>query len=144
MSENFWETEVYGTAPLADLERIDMDHVFDWLGTSLPVLGSKVDWSSVRGMHSHSHFVDEVELADEAAREIGRRVAAGAGVDHVGDGLSPYGVRLSSENVGAIVKALLEVPEHHYFLDQDRAWLVVVSSEGDLDILDQLSSDGGS
>jgi hypothetical protein len=34
---------------------------------------------------------------------------------------------------------LLEIPEHHYFVAGDRSWIVVVATEGDLDILDELS-----
>ncbi|WP_325605819.1 hypothetical protein [Nocardioides sp.] len=144
MSGDFWETEVYGAAPLAGLERIEMEDVFGWLGRTLPVSGSKVDWSLVRGEHSHRHFVDGVEFADEAAREILRRMEAGSSVEHVGDSLSPFGIRFAGAQAGAIVTALLEVPEHHYFLDEGRAWLVVVSSEGDLDIVDQLDASDGS
>jgi hypothetical protein len=36
-----------------------------------------------------------------------------------------------------IVAALLEVPEHHYFVAGDRSWLVVVSFEGDVDVVDR-------
>jgi hypothetical protein len=38
----------------------------------------------------------------------------------------------------SVVTELLEIPEHHYFLAEDRSWIVVVTTEGDLDIVDQL------
>lgn len=143
MSEDYRETEVYGAPPLDGLERIEIEDVFDWLGASLPVEGSKVAWSLVSGDHSHRHFVDDVELAGEAAREILRRMQPDSRVEHVGDSLSPFGVRFTSQDADVVVGALLEVPEHHYFLDASRAWLVVISSEGDLDILDGLNVGGG-
>lgn len=144
MADDYWETEVYGAAPLADLERVEMEDIFNWLETSLPVGGSKIDWSLARGEHSYRHFVDDSELVEAATQEVLRRIEPGSGVEHVGDGLSPFGVRFTGEDGGAIVTALLEVPEHHYFLDEHRTWLVVVSSEGDLDILDRSGADSGS
>lgn len=136
MSGEYWETEVFGVAPLAGLERVNMDDVFDWLGRSLPAIGSKVDWSSVRGQHSHLRFDDDDELSRRATREVMRRLQESSGVDHVGDSLSPFGIHFAGGDAEAIVAALLEIPEHHYFVDRDRTWLVVVSSEGDLDTVD--------
>lgn len=142
-SKDFWKTEVYGVGPLDDLERVETERVFGWLETSLPISGSRVDWPSVQGEHLHRRFADNVQLADEAAREILRRINPDRGVEHVGDGLSPFGIRFGGENASAVVAAVLEVPEHHYFIDVGRAWLVVVSIEGDLDTLDLPSTGGG-
>jgi hypothetical protein len=69
--------------------------------------------------------------------EIRRRVNADSAVDHVGDGLSPFGVRFAGVDAGSVAGALLEIPEHHYFVAADRSWLVVVTTEGDLDIVDR-------
>jgi hypothetical protein len=137
MSEDYWETEVYGAAPLASLERVDMSEIFKWLATHLPISGSKINWDVVQGEHSHRHFVDAAELAQAVTRAVVRRINAGACVEHAGDGLSPFGTRFTAENANLVVRELLEIPEHHYFVDERRSWLVVVSSEGDLDILDR-------
>jgi hypothetical protein len=59
MSEDYWETEVYGAGSLAGMERVDMREIFDWLETHLPIKGAKIDWAVVQGAHSHRHFVDE-------------------------------------------------------------------------------------
>lgn len=136
MPENFWETEVYGVEPISELERIDAGEVFSWVESTMPSAGSRVDWSSVSGAHAHRHLPDAGELARATSQEIVRRTDGGSRVEHVGDGLSPVGVRFGRGDVAAIVKALLEVPEHHYFLDADRSWLVVVSFEGHLDVVD--------
>lgn len=143
MSASFWQTEVYGVAPLANLDRTDTDEVFRWLEGALPTRDSKIDWSSVRGAHSHRHFEDDVELAREAVGVILRLTVDLPGVEHVGDSLSPWGVRFTGVDVPAIVTALLEVPEHHYFLGSGRTWLVVVSFEGDLDVVEHLGAGDG-
>lgn len=136
MSEDYWESEVYGTGSLAGLERVDMREIFDWLETHLPIKGSKIDWAVVQGAHSHRHFVDETELAHAATSAVLRRIDEDSRVEHVGDGVSPFGTRFKGEGADLMMKELLEIPEHHYFVDERRSWIVVVSSEGDLDILD--------
>lgn len=143
MSGDYWESEVYAAEPLVGLERRDMAAVFDWIERSLPISGARIDWSMVRGEHSHRQIVVDVQLVEVAATEVCRRIGVTSGVEHVGDSLSPYGLRFTDDNASAIVTALLEIPEHHYFLDEGRSWLVVISSEGDLDIVDHLEVGNG-
>ncbi|SFP55548.1 MULTISPECIES: hypothetical protein [Saccharomonospora] len=140
MSENYWEEEVFSVSPLAYLERIDDSKVFSWLEGHLPFSAGKIDWSRVVGRHQHWRIDDERLLAESASREIRARIKSGSVVEHVGDGLSPYGVRFTESEVDSVTVALLEVPEHHYFLAEDRSWVVVVSFEGDLDVLDRASA----
>lgn len=137
-SSSFWDREVYRASPLSDLERVDSDAIFDWLASSLPATGSKIDWSRTPGRHSHQQFADDTQLEAATTREVLRRTSAGQRVDHAGDGLSPVGVRFGHEAAVDAVAALLQIPEHHYFVDESRSWLVVVTIEGDLDVLDQL------
>lgn len=77
-----------------------------------------------------------------AAKEVCLRTLPESAVEHVGDALSPYGVRFIKANCASVVAELLEIPEHHYFVAMDRSWIVVVSTEGDLDIVDQLGYPG--
>ena len=137
MTGNYWEETVYAASPLGELDRSDMSVVFDWIDRNLPVTGTKIDWRRVQGQHAHWRIDDDVQLASKASSEICQRIRAGSIVEHVGDGLSPYGVRFAGRNASAVVGALLEIPEHHYFLAKDRSWIVVVTTEGDLDVVDQ-------
>jgi hypothetical protein len=136
MTGNYWEA-LYAASPLRTLQRTDETVIFDWLRLHLPVLGTKVDWQRVSGHHVHRRINDDLQLMSVAG-EVRRRVRPGSIVDHVGDGLSPYGVRFGADDAPSIVAALLEIPEHHYFLAGDRSWIVVVTSEGDLDTVDHL------
>ncbi|MFD7023413.1 hypothetical protein [Promicromonospora sukumoe] len=137
MMSGDWETEVYGASPLSSLERVDMGKIFTWIETHLPINGSRIDWAAAQGEHSHCRFVDEVELVHAATRAVVRRIDADSGVEHVGDGVSPFGTRFTGEGADLIMRELLGIPEHHYFLDEHRSWLVVVSNEGNLDVLDR-------
>jgi hypothetical protein len=139
MTGNYWEAEFYSAPLLCDLDRSATSDMFDWLSIHFPVLGSKIDWSRVPGRHSHWTIHDSGALASAVVREVSRRVHSGSGAYHVGDGLSPYGVFLAGDAVPEITALLLEIPEHHYFVAGDRSWIVVVATEGDLDILDELS-----
>lgn len=131
-----WEAEVFSRPPLVSLERTPDSVAFDWLGRRFPSAGGKIAWDRVTGRHQHWRIEDEKLLVERACAEIRERVTPGSTVEHVGDGLSPYGVRFAGEQAVAVTAALLEVPEHHYFLAGDRTWIVVVAFEGDLDVLD--------
>ena len=122
--------------PLAALRKTNASDVFEWLELNFPFTGGKIDWRRTGGRHKHWRIDDEQLLASSACREICARINPGSAVEHVGDGLSPYGVRFTEQEAASVAAALLEVPEHHYFLAEDRTWIVVVSFEGDLDVLD--------
>lgn len=136
MTGSYWEEIVCARPPLAGLDRCDMLKVFDWIRAHFPVIGSKIDWRRAQCRHVHQRITDDVQLAEVASREVCLRLRPGLEVEHAGDSLSPYGIRFARENAPAIVAALLELPEHHYFLAEDRSWVAVVSTEGDLDIVD--------
>lgn len=137
MTGDYWEDEVYGAPPLSGLERCDESVVFDWLSVHFPADGSKIDWGRVRGRHTHWTVSDETRLVAMASREVCSRLRPGSVVEHAGDGLSPYGVRFTGAVAPSVLGELLEIPEHHYFLAADRSWLVVVTTEGDLDVVDE-------
>jgi len=137
MTEDHWD-DVYGAPPLRDLERCDESAVFDWLSRRFPVAGSKIDWDRVPGRHRHWRVEDDARLAAMASGDVCARLLPDAVVEHVGDGLSPYGVRFTGAAAPSVLGELLRIPEHHYFLAADRSWLVVVATEGDLDVVDGL------
>jgi hypothetical protein len=141
MTGDYWEKTVYAASPLGDLDRSDMSVAFNWLDLHFPVDGTKIDWRRVQGKHVHWKIDDGMELASIASREVCQRIRPGSVVEHIGDALSPYGVCFTDENAPAVVATLLEIPEHHYFLAEDRSWIVVVTTEGDLDVVDRLSLD---
>ncbi|WP_159024692.1 hypothetical protein [Streptomyces sp. CB02613] len=137
MAGDYWEDAVYSVPPLALSDRIDATVVFDWIEANFSFDGGKIDWRLVSEGHAHWRIDDERMMAEKVIGEIRERISAGSAVEHAGDGLSSYGVRYSADDAASITNALLEIPEHHYFLAEDRAWIMVVSTEGDLDVLDR-------
>jgi hypothetical protein len=139
MTGDYWQETVYAVPPLRSLDRSDESAVWDWLDLHFPFCGTKIDWRRpIPGKHMHWETDDDVQLTSMASRQICQRIRPRSAVEHAGDGLSPYGVRFTSDNAHSVVTALLELPEHHYFLAEDRSWIVVVTMEGDLDVVDQL------
>jgi hypothetical protein len=134
---SYWEEVVYAEAPLVELERGESSEIFAWLQGCIPVCGAKVDWSHVQAGHAHWKVDDDELLASMTISEILKRLQSDSMVDHVGDGLSPFGVSFGWANASSVVGALLAIPEHHYFVAADRSWLVVATTEGDLDVMDR-------
>ncbi len=132
---NYWSRTVYAEPPLRDLDKIEDALIFSWLSDTFPVLGSKIDWAGAAGRHSHRRLTDDSELG-LARAEVCTRISRSGPAIHVGDGLSPTGVYIPPECSEAVVAALLSIPEHHYFVDVNHTWIVVVSLEGDVDTLD--------
>jgi hypothetical protein len=138
MTGNYWEETIYAEPPLGGLGRSDASAAFGWLDLHFAMDGTKIDWRRVRGKHMHWKIDDDMQLVSTVSREVCQRIRLDSGVEHVGDGLSPYGVCFTGDNAQSIVAVLLEIPEHHYFIARDRSWMVVVTTEGDLDVVDLL------
>jgi hypothetical protein len=59
---------------------------------------------------------------------------AGDHVDHGGDALSPFDVRIEGAEFASVVQALLAIPEHHYFVAADRSWVAAFTMDGNVDL----------
>ena len=130
MPETDW-AGVYASEPLSSLEHCDDSDVAGWITASLPFRGSKVDWARVPGEHQHwpgAELSTVLPLLES-------HLANGAGAIHIGDNLSPCGVRIGASDLAA-VPALLAIPEHHYLVADDRSWVLVITFEGDVDLVE--------
>jgi hypothetical protein len=129
----YWAKE-YTQPPLKSLERVDGGDVEKWVNQNLAFIGTDVDWDRVSG--SYRHWLPT--SADEAALVVVEFLAALPGVAdvvHVGDSLSPYAVRIPREDLDQLLAALLAIPEHHYFVADDRSWCGVFRVTGHVDLV---------
>jgi hypothetical protein len=129
----YW-SEVYGQPPLSLLKRVDGSECEAWVSDRLPLVGTGVDWSRVAGSHRHWF----VESDDELSAVIGEFLSAVPNcgdITHVGDALSPFAVRMTRDELGNALPSLLEIPEHHYLVSDDRTWCGVFRTEGDVDLV---------
>lgn len=130
---DYWAKE-YEQPPLKLLERVHDGDVEMWVNQYLPFVGTGVDWSRVSG--SHRHWLPK--SAAEAAAVVVQFLAAlpgSADVVHVGDSLSPCSVRIPREDLAQLLSALLAIPEHHYFVPDDRSWCGVFGMRGHVDLV---------
>jgi hypothetical protein len=131
-TSNYWMT-VYAEPPLDSLDRLAHGTVFDWLNRELPMYGSKVDWSRIACSQRHWFTSSPAELSAVLDELIADLPALGQ-VDHGGDALSPFDVRIQPEKLAPVMSALLAIPEHHYFVAEDRSWIAAFTMEGDVDL----------
>jgi hypothetical protein len=130
-STNYW-LRVYAEPPLDRLERLPDDAVFAWLNREVPHIGSKIDWT--RFARSRHWFVSSAEELPAVVDEFLAALPAVDHIDHGGDALSPFDVRIGGAEFASVVPALLAIPEHHYFVATDRSWVAAFSMEGDVDL----------
>ena len=126
-------TSVYAEPPLNALERLADDAVFDWIKREVPSSGSKIDWPRVTDRHRH-WFASSTEQLSTVLEEFLAALPALDEIDHGGDSLSPFDVRIQGEQLATVMAALLSIPEHHYFLAADRTWIGAFTMEGDVDL----------
>ena len=132
---DYWTT-VYGDdCRLRDLERLEPGAVFDWLNANLPAIGSAVDWARVSGEHRHWCFESDEDRAVIVSEFLAGLPPPDRAVLHEGDSLSPFPVRIEPADLSSAVEALLEIPEHHYLVDERHAWVGVFRTEGDVDLV---------
>lgn len=101
----------------------------------MPFVGSKIDWPRVSGSHQHWFKASaKADIGSVLLDEVLAALPALDHVDHVGDSLSPFEVRIEGGQMTDAIRALISIPEHHYFVATDRSWVAVFALEGDIDL----------
>jgi hypothetical protein len=129
---NYWLT-VYAEPPLDRLERLPDDAVFAWLNREMPHVGSQIDWTRFSDSRRH-WFASSADELPAVLDEFLAALPAGDHVDHGGDALSPFDVRIEGAEFASVVQALLAIPEHHYFVAADRSWVAAFTMDGNVDL----------
>lgn len=130
----YWTSFYDGDRRLRDLQRLEPGVVFDWLNANFRAIGTAVDWWRVIGEHTHWVAKSDGELAGVVSEFLAAVPGDGA-VLHEGDSLSPFPVSIEPGELASAIAALLEIPEHHYFVDEQRRWVGVFRTEGDVDLV---------
>jgi fido (protein-threonine AMPylation protein) len=120
---------------LRDLERLEPGVVFAWLNANLSAIGTAVDWDRVSGEHTHWFAASDSEQADIVGEFLAAVPLGDQAVLHEGDSSSPFPVSIERGNLPSALAALLEIPEHHYLVDEQHGWVGVFRTEGDVDLV---------
>ncbi len=132
---SYWSSIYDDDDRLRVLERLEPGVVFDWLNAHLPAVGTAVDWQNVSGDHRHWFAASDSERTEIVEEFLSALPSGDQAVLHEGDSSSPFPVRIERDSLPSVLAALLEIPEHHYLVDEERRWVGVFRSEGDVDLV---------
>jgi hypothetical protein len=122
----------FDTGELLDIG--DAAAVFSSLSKAFPTSGSKIDWRYVPG---------SVESAEEEASlqhqrfaqffdDVRSRFGLSGPVTYAGDSATDFALEGTLDAVREALPALLEVPQHHYFIGPGCSWCICFTMEGDM------------
>ena len=139
MSGNFYEKELrqelrheFESGAIRELG--DSSPFFAQLGQAYPAHGSKIDWGTIPGS------IERVE-ADESAQiqsfnaffeEMVQRFRLSGDVVYVGDSATDFALAGEVQAMHRVLRELLSVPQHHYFLGPECSWCMSFTMEGDM------------
>ncbi|MDQ0473540.1 hypothetical protein [Labrys wisconsinensis] len=108
--------------------------VFSGLAKLYPTMGSKIDWNRV------PRAVERVEgdISLQAMRfvtffdEMCSRFELSGPVLYVGDSATEFALEGAMDAMRRILGALIEIPQHHYFIGPNYLWCISMTMEGDM------------
>jgi len=98
-----------------------------------PVEGAKIDWDRVPGAVGRADEAGEVAGFIAFFDEIFHRFGLTGRVRYAGDSGTDIALEGTVEAMRRALPALLEVPQHHYFVSPDHTWALCLTMEGDMD-----------
>lgn len=131
---DYWASIYASDERLRHLDRLEAGAVFAWLDENLPAAGTAVDWARVIGEHTHWKIEADVGPGRTVSEFLAALPEDDGAVLHDRDSLSPFPVRIKPEELASSLAALLEIPEHHYFLDEQHRWVGVFRAEREVDL----------
>lgn len=126
-------------APLVDAGRLEWEPLcqkyFDLLNNEFPIGGFGIKWDKMRNVVRDL----EEDHANQTPRGIDffRMICLthnlnGVSATYFGDEITQAAITGKMEDLEEALPALLEVPQHHYFLSKDLSWCLYYSFEGDM------------
>ena len=111
----------------------DSNYGVEYLNNNFSVLGTKLDLSKEKNYISYdfkkNNFLDMVKFFE--FKKIKEKILASNEIHYIGDGITSSELIFSGKEFFKILEFLFEnIPEHHYFFDEDRRWGLLVATEG--------------
>ena len=105
------------------------------LESNFPFVGSKIAWRRVPG--AVGHLQRNVSLQTENLRDFVGKVSKDncltGNFIYIGDNLTSFAIRGPISILQDILPKLMEIPQHHYFLDENFLWCLTMTMEGEMD-----------
>lgn len=111
----------------------DSNYGVEYLNNNFSVLGTKIDLSKENNYIScdfkKNDFLDMIKFFE--FKKIKEEILASNEIHYIGDGITNSELIFSGKNFFKVLEFLFEnIPEHHYFFDEDRRWCLLVATEG--------------
>ena len=111
----------------------DSNYGVEYLNNNFSVLGTKIDLSKENNYIScdfkKNDFLDMIKFFE--FKKIKEEILASNEIHYIGDGITNSELIFSGKDFFKVLEFLFEnIPEHHYFFDEDRIWCLLVATEG--------------
>lgn len=111
----------------------DSNYGVEYLNNNFSFLGTKINLSKENNYISYdfkkNNFLDMIKFFE--FKKIKEEILASNEIHYIGDGITNSELIFSGKEFFKILEFLFEnIPEHHYFFDEDRRWGLLVATEG--------------
>ena len=111
----------------------DSNYGVEYLNNNFSFLGTKIDLSKENNYISYdfkkNNFLDMIKFFE--FKKIKEEILASNEIHYIGDGITNSELIFSGKEFFKILKFLFEnVPEHHYFFDENEKWCLLIATEG--------------
>lgn len=105
----------------------------DFLENNFSFFGTKIDLSKENDYIVHdfkrNHFLDMMEFFK--IEKIKQIILLSDEIHYIGDGITNSELIFSGKDFFKILEFLFNnVPEHHYFFDENKKWCLLIATEG--------------
>jgi len=100
-----------------------------------PFSGAKIDWKSIPCSISKKTNNYRKRNKDFIVffHEMKKKFSLSGDVFYVNDSAIDFAIKGSIESIGKIIKYLLKIPQHHYFIGNEGNWCLCFTMEGYMD-----------
>ena len=111
----------------------DSNYGVEYLNNNFSFLGTKINLSKENNYINYNfkknNFLDMIKFFE--FKKIKEEILASNEIHYIGDGITNSELVFSGKDFLKVLKFLFEnIPEHHYFFDEDRRWGLLVATEG--------------
>ena len=111
----------------------DSNYGVGYLNNNFRFLGTKIDLSKEKNYISHdfkeNDFLDMMKFFE--FKDIKEKILESNQIHYIGDGITNSELVFSGKDFFKVLEFLFEnVPEHHYFFDENRRWCLLIATEG--------------
>ena len=117
----------------------DWNAIADELSDAFEWIGSKINWSKTNGYKSlalqgdYSDWIGQIEKFIYV-NNIDDLILHGHNIYYINDSSLGFAISITPENFYEFLElAIKNIPQHHYFFNDENRWCIVISSEGYID-----------